>query len=51
MDKIKKLEKQIEQLREQLEKNKFGGIFDRESRTRSEKKLRKLEKELEELKK
>ncbi|MFH2036519.1 MAG: hypothetical protein ABIJ45_08965 [Candidatus Zixiibacteriota bacterium] len=49
MSKIEKLEKEIQRLEEQLEKNRFGGLFDKVTREREEKKLRKLKKELEKL--
>jgi hypothetical protein len=51
MDRIKKLEKEIKNLEEKLSKSHFSGLVDRAARARDEKKLRKLQKELEDLKK
>lgn len=51
MDRIKKLEKEIKILEEKLSKNHFSGLVDRAGRVRDEKKLKKLQKELNELKK
>ncbi len=51
MEEIEKLKKEIEELELQLEKNRFGGIFERNARVRQEKKLAKLRKALENLEK
>ena len=51
MDELERLQKEIKELELQLGKNRFGGIFDRGSRDRQEKKLRKLRKALEKLEK
>ena len=47
--KIKKLEREIKELETKLGKNRFGGLFDAAARRRDEKKLRRLQKELEHL--
>ncbi|UCD17128.1 MAG: hypothetical protein JSV44_11860 [Candidatus Zixiibacteriota bacterium] len=49
MDKIKRLEREIEELENSMKKNPFGGLFDRAARKRAENRLKKLRKELEEL--
>nr|MBN2277877.1 hypothetical protein [candidate division Zixibacteria bacterium] len=51
MDKIQKLELEIERLEEKMEKNHFGGLFNKDERKRDENKLRKLKRELEQLQK
>ena len=51
MDQLEKLEKDIKSLEEKIEKNRFGGLFDKVTRERDEKKLRKLKKELAKLEK
>jgi len=50
-EKIKKLEKEIKELEQKLEKNHFGGLFDRNARKKDENRLKKLRKELERLQK
>lgn len=50
-DKITKLERQIKELEKRLSGGHFSGLVDREGRKRDEDRLRKLMKELEELKK
>jgi len=49
--KIEKLKKEIARLEEQMEKDRFGGIFDTGWEKRYHKKLKKLYKELEQLEK
>jgi hypothetical protein len=51
MGQIEKLEKEIKRLEEKLSKDHFGGLVDNSGRKRDEKKLFKLMKELEKLKK
>ena len=49
MTEKEKIEKEIEELEKQLEKNPFGGIFDKGGRKKQENKLKKLKKSLVEL--
>jgi hypothetical protein len=51
MDRIRKIERQIEELEKKLSSGRFDGLLDRGSRKRDEDRLRKLQKELEKLKK
>lgn len=49
MDKKAKLEKEIAELEKKMEKDHFGGLFDRTTQKRSMNRLQKLRKELENL--
>jgi len=51
MSEIDGVKKEIEELEKQLEKNPFGGIFDKGGKKKLENKLKKLNKKLEELSK
>jgi len=51
MEKIEKLENEIERLAEKIEKDHFGGLFNKDERRRIENKIKKLKKELEQIKK
>jgi len=49
MDEKEKLEKEIANLEKKLEKDHFGGLFDKNARKKDENRLRKLKKELEKI--
>ena len=51
MDRIKKIERQIEELEKKLSGGRFEGLLNRDNRKRDEDRLRKLQKELDKLKK
>jgi predicted nucleic acid-binding Zn-ribbon protein len=51
MGQIEKLEKDIRRLEERLNKDHFGGLVNKTGRIKDEKKLAKLRKELDQLKK
>lgn len=51
MDRMHKLEKEIKNLQEKLEKDHFGGLLNQATRKKDESRLSKLRKELERLRK
>jgi len=51
MDRIRKLEREIEELEKKIQKDHFGSLFDPATRKKDEARLKKLKKELERLQK